>query len=225
MFPFPQAKTALADHNCPQQNYWEGAPYSTAGIDDISFTLQLLTSLQSLYCIDPNRVYASGMSNGGGFTGLLACDAQASTTFAAFGLHSAALYQNNTDAACNASTVTLAPCNPGRTHLPILEIHGNADAQISYTGGAHDGECLPTIPNWANAWSAREGYGAANVTTVLAGENGNTEYQWGSAQGKAGVVTHYMLQGLGHSWASGYNGFSASPTMMAFFNQWSLPLP
>jgi len=184
--------------------------------------MQLLTSLESLYCIDTNRMYASGFSNGGGFVGVLACDSTASTTFAAFGANSAALYQNNNDTNCVAANVILAPCNPGRTHVPILEVHGSADGQIPYQGGAHNGECLPTIPNWVNAFSVREGYGTTNTTTALG--NGNYEYQFGSAQGMGGVVTHYMINGLGHSWASNYNGFSSSPVIISFFNQWSLPL-
>jgi len=185
--------------------------------------MQLLANLETLYCVDPNRVYATGFSNGGGFGGLLACDATASTTFAAFGLHSAALYQGVSNANCVASAVKLAPCNPGRQHIPILEIHGSADGQIPYYGGDHNGQCLPTVPNWVTAWSVREGYGAANTTTQLG--NGNVEYQFGSAQDKAGVVTHYMVNGLGHAWASNFNSFSSSPVMLAFLNQWTLQLP
>jgi len=185
--------------------------------------MQLLASLENMYCVDTNRVYATGFSNGGGFGGLLACDATASNAFAAFGLHSAAFYQGNTNANCVASAVTLAPCNPGRQRVPIIEFHGSADGQIPYHGGDHNGQCLPTIPNYLTAWSVREGYGTANTTTQLG--NGNAEYQFGSVQGKAGIVTHYMINGLGHTWASNFNGFSSSPIMLSFLNQWALPLP
>lgn len=39
---------------------WQGAPYSTPGIDDVSFTRQLFTYLSKNFCIDPTRVYATG---------------------------------------------------------------------------------------------------------------------------------------------------------------------
>lgn len=59
-------------------------------MNDIGFVEDLIKSLQSQYCIDSTRIYASGMSNGGGFTGTLACDPTASNLFAAFAPHSGA---------------------------------------------------------------------------------------------------------------------------------------
>lgn len=201
---YPQG---VADH-------WQGAPYATVGVDDVAFTTQLLAFLSSELCIDPDRSYASGHSNGGGFTGTLACDSTASTIFAAFGASSGAFYPNVSSAvSCDADTVPIT-CTPGRTQIPFLEVHGNADPQISYTGGSHDGECLPSIPHYITEYSIREGYGSANVSTALTG--GNVKYTFGS------TVVHYMINGLGHTWATDVNGFSTSPTMLAFFEQWSL---
>jgi polyhydroxybutyrate depolymerase len=54
------------------QTAWQGAPYS-ANVDDVLFTSDLITRLQTNYCVDPRRIYAAGKSNGGGFTGVLAC--------------------------------------------------------------------------------------------------------------------------------------------------------
>ena len=199
-----------------KQGYWEGAPYSTAGIDDIAFTKELLANLSTSYCLDPNRIYASGFSNGGGFVGTLACDTIASNLFAAFGANSGAFYPGvGVDVTnCNPYNVTLT-CSPGRLHQPFLEVHGNADGQIDYTGGPHDNECLPDIPYYITAWAEREGYGSANTTTDLGG--GNFEYQFGSLDGYSGVVTHYEVNGLGHSWWG-----NSSAIMMSFFGQWVL---
>jgi len=200
-------------------NYWQGAPYSAAGVDDVSFFKQLLAKLQSTYCVDPSRVYVSGMSNGGGFAGTLACDSVISTKVAAFGSHSGAFYPGGNDANCNPSAVPLT-CNPGRTHVPFLEIHGNADGQISYTGGSHNGECMPAITSYVQRWAGLDGF-SSNTTTALGG--GNTMYQFGqNTAGMPGVLTHIMVNGLGHTWASNFNGFSASPAIMSFFNQWTL---
>lgn len=52
---------------------WQGAPYAPPGVDDVAFTSDLLDRLQSDYCVDPTRTYATGKSNGAGFVGLLAC--------------------------------------------------------------------------------------------------------------------------------------------------------
>lgn len=204
--------------------YWQGAPYSTAGVDDVAFTTQLLANLSSTYCVDPNRVYASGFSNGGGFVGTLACDPAASLLFAAYGAHSGAFYPNVTyTASCDPTSVSYQypSCLPGRAHIPIIEFHGYNDTQIPYFGGAHNNQCLPTIPHWATAWAAREGYPTSNITTNLG--SGNFEYQFGtSASGSTGVVTHYEIFGLGHNWATAFNNFTSSPIMLSFFKQWVL---
>ena len=204
--------------------YWQGAPYSTAGVDDVAFTTQLLANLSATYCVDPNRVYASGFSNGGGFVGTLACDPAASLLFAAYGVHSGAFYPNVTyTASCDPTSVSYQypSCLPGRAHIPIIEFHGYNDTQIPYFGGAHNNQCLPTIPHWATAWAAREGYPTTNVTTNLG--SGNFQYQFGtSAAGAPGVITHYEIFGLGHSWATAFNNFTSSPLMLSFFKQWIL---
>lgn len=54
------------------QERWEGFPGATT--DDIGFTMDILDDIESQYCIDTNRVYATGKSDGAGFVGVLACD-------------------------------------------------------------------------------------------------------------------------------------------------------
>lgn len=45
----------------------------------------MIDHLEGKFCIDKNRVYASGKSNGGGFSArVLACDSRASKKIAAF---------------------------------------------------------------------------------------------------------------------------------------------
>jgi polyhydroxybutyrate depolymerase len=44
-------------------------------IDDVQFTRDMITWLESHTCVDPKRIYASGGSNGGGMSYRLACQA------------------------------------------------------------------------------------------------------------------------------------------------------
>lgn len=62
----------LDSHADFEQEMWQGAP----GIetDDLGFTSDILDDVQAQYCIDSDRIFATGKSQGGGFVGVLACD-------------------------------------------------------------------------------------------------------------------------------------------------------
>ncbi|KAI9696151.1 MAG: hypothetical protein M1820_008292 [Bogoriella megaspora] len=200
---------------------WQGAPYADPSVDDIAFTTELLDSLSKTYCIDESRRYATGHSNGGGFVGTLACSSQSSPYFAAFAASSGAFYQNDTSSksSCDPDHVPLLPCSPSRIPQPFLEVHGTADATIPYAGGLHNGECMPSLAEYMTSWGTRDGLGSANVSTVVTtGDKGTTKFVWGGGE----EVVHYRVGGLGHAWASGWDGFSTSPTMMGWVKGFSL---
>lgn len=205
------------------QNQWQGDPNSQ-GINDISFTLQMLDHFEDHYCIDRTRVYAAGKSNGGGLTNLLACDPTASKRFAAFAPVAGAYYQNVTEDNCRPNTVKIQ-CNPGRTPIPMLAFHGTADETIQYAGGGRRGKCLPSVPHFVREWAGRDDLGGKNETTTADG--GKVEV---SRFGDHGEVVHYRIEGLGHAWPSTEPNsdnpagtyVDATPLIMGFFDQWTL---
>lgn len=207
--------------------YWEGASYATPARDDVKFTTDLIAHLESEYCIDSSRIYASGKSNGGGFVGTLACD-PAGGVFAAFAMASAALYTDNLgDSAWQ--------CSPARAQLPIMESHGYVDGTIPYNGGTGNGGDLPAIPAWLEKWSERDGCSANTGVTT---DNGNgvhtTEY---SCNGATNIVTGVEIDSLGHCWPVNDNGatntdsskencgsspLDYTPMVLSFFNSWDI---
>lgn len=212
------------------QKHWQGAPYAIAGVDDIGFIKSLVANLTASYCIDTDRIYASGQSNGGGFVGTLACSNITSGIFAAFAANSGAFYPtvNWMPGYCNATTAmqqTLPPCKPGRKFIPFLEIHGDADGTIPYLGGDHNYQCLPALTRYLGLWSRRDGFGNNNRTTVL-GDGSVVMYEWGKGYGNglSAPVQHYKIAGLTHSWANNFGNlsFSSGVTMMSFFGNWTL---
>lgn len=86
-------------------------------IDDVEYTRALVESLSTLYSIDPKRVYATGMSNGGMMSYRLACEA--SDLFAAVAPVAGAL---NVD------------CEPSEP-VSILAVHGMDDQHVLFEGG------------------------------------------------------------------------------------------
>ena len=203
-----------------------GGTYSY--VDDLGFINALIANITQTFCVDTGRLFAVGHSNGGGFVNVLACDPVLSVKIAAFAGNSAACYTNFT----TGDPYTIEPvntpiqpvCSPGRNNVPMLEFHGTADTQIRYEGDTtHNGRILPWLQHWATAWSVREGYGTTNYSTTPS--SNVVKYQFGGNSGQLGIVTHYMLIGWVHAWASTSAGapMDAAPPIMDFFYRWSDP--
>ncbi|MER7013427.1 ferulic acid esterase [Saccharopolyspora sp. NPDC000359] len=185
---------------------WQGAPYS-ADVDDVLFTSDLLDELQREFCVDPRRIYAAGKSNGGGFTGVLAC--RMSERIAAFAPVSGAFYPQGGD------------CGPGRA-APVLDFHGTADSTIPYHGNPDKG--LPPIPEWLASWAERNDCAAEPVVRDH-GEGVRVSTWRGCERGSS--VQHYRVAGLGHDWPSTHPNpdsdepavLDATPVILDFFDR------
>jgi polyhydroxybutyrate depolymerase len=70
---------AVFPNSGPSDNSWNvGYCCSNAqqqGVDDVQFTRDMIKWLEANACVDPKRIYASGCSNGGGMSYMLACNA------------------------------------------------------------------------------------------------------------------------------------------------------
>ncbi|HRK29013.1 MAG TPA: PHB depolymerase family esterase [Chitinophagales bacterium] len=88
--------------------------------DDVGFISALIDTMHATYGIDTASVFSCGFSAGGFMSHLLACEL--GNRIAAI----AAVGGTMSDAAFNA-------CEPSRP-VPVLQIHGTADAVVSYNG-------------------------------------------------------------------------------------------
>jgi polyhydroxybutyrate depolymerase len=157
---------------------WQGAPYSADGVDDVKFTADLLDDLESRYCVDPRAVYATGKSNGAGFTGILAC--RMADRFAAIAPVSGAFY------------IRGEHCAPSRP-IPVLDIHGTGDTTIPYGGdGSRD---LPSVQTWVRDWSVRDHCDSAPKTEQIGDDVLKYTYKGCDAD-----VVHVAVTDGGHSW-------------------------
>lgn len=177
--------------NTTTQETWQGTPNVTT--NDVAFTAAILDVLEGQYCIDTNRIFATGKSQGGGLVSQLACDPTLSRRVAAFAPVAGSFYQTDFGATCDPFRVPIA-CNSGRTNLPILEIHGLADDTIAYYGGDRRRACLPAIPYYCQFWADQDGLPLVNESSVVPEALGNStavRYEWGGGSRK-GLVTHVM---------------------------------
>jgi polyhydroxybutyrate depolymerase len=103
--------------------YWnvDDTCCGTAGkekIDDVGFIKAIIAKLRTDTCIDANRIYVTGFSNGGGLTHRMGCDAADVV---------AAIAPMSTD-------LRTQPCKPTRP-ISMLEVRGMADSLEPYEGG------------------------------------------------------------------------------------------
>ena len=158
------------------------------GVDDVGFLSALIDSLALRYRIDADRIYSTGMSNGGFMSYELAC--QLSNRIAAVGSVTGSMITSRMN--------TCAPSRP----VPIIEIHGTADNTVPYTGGT--GFSLVPIPTLLAHWVRVNGCNPTPTITQVPNTNttdGSTaERQVWSGGRNGSVVEHYRIIGGGHTW-------------------------
>jgi len=149
-------------------------------VNDVLFVSDLLTTLQHQLCIDPLRIYVTGMSNGGGMTNLLAC--QMSGRLAAFAAVSAAIYP------------IPGGCHPARP-VPYLEFHGTADPIVHYTGST--ALTFPPVMQTMQDWATLNG--CTTGPTTFFQQADVTGLQWAHCRNGV-IVQHYRVEDGGHTW-------------------------
>ena len=175
------------------------------GADDVAFLRALAAELVETRCADPGRLFVNGLSNGGGMTYRLACEA--ADVFAAFGGVAGAYFEQ-------------LDCRPSRP-APFLFFHGTADPIVPYEGGPG----LPNVPAFVAGYAAMTGCG--DTTTPLPANGSVTGIEYDGCPGGAQVGL-YTIDGGGHTWPGGIPlpGFitgettqdiSASETLWAFY--------
>ncbi|HEV2035134.1 MAG TPA: PHB depolymerase family esterase [Candidatus Dormibacteraeota bacterium] len=175
--------------------------------DDVGFIKALIDKLVRTAHIDPKRVYATGMSNGGFMAQRLACELSAQITAVA---------------SVSGSLVTES-CNPSRA-ISVLEIHGTEDQTVPFQGGPIAGiGALPPTISLMKRWASLDGCAAAPAVT----QSGiTTRYVWTPCRDGSSVVLD-AIAGGGHSWF-GPEAMPGSPdatqTVWDFFSK-SPPLP
>ena len=162
------------------QNSWLIA----AGLDDIQFVRDLVAALGNELCLDPGRIYATGMSNGGFMSTTLACQAQ--DLIAAI-------------APVSGESAPGPGC--GGRPVPLVLFHGTDDAVVPYqagtiNAGAVSGTPFPGVAAVLGEWAKHNGCSdAPPVETRIAADVVKVEYQ-----GCRAPVVHYRVEGGGHTW-------------------------
>jgi polyhydroxybutyrate depolymerase len=181
---------------------------------DVRFIGDLIDTLSARYNIDPARIYANGLSNGGGMAFALSCTL--SDRIAAIGVVAPALF------------LPWSWCTDDRA-VPLIAFHGTADRATPYHGGTSwvAPTAFPDIPTWVAQWARRNrcAPGASDATVAP----DVTRRAYGDCADAADVLL-YTVEGGGHTWPGGgplpqwfvgrtSRSIDASREMWAFFRE------
>lgn len=167
-----------------------------SSINDVGFTSALIDSLLLDYSIDEDRVYSTGMSNGGFMSFRLACEL--SNRIAGI-------------ASVTGSIVPQTMTNCAASHTtPIMQFHGTSDATVPYTGGTGWTQPISSLVNyWANFNNCAPVLieSVPNINTV----DGSTVEKYSYLNGdNCTDVIHYKITNGGHTWPG--TAFSSAGT-------------
>lgn len=164
---------------------WEGV---TGLENDVRYISDLIDSLEKTYTIDPERIYANGLSNGGAMAWVLSCTM--SDRVAAVGTVAA------------AHALPWSWCMDDKP-VPAISFHGTQDSLVPYKGGTSwvsPNRPFPAALQWAESWALRNGCAPDPVETPVSSQVTRRHYT--SCANTASVVL-YTIDGGGHTWPGG----------------------
>ena len=173
-----------------------------AEVDDVGAIAALLDHLEAIACVDADRVFATGISNGGFMAHRLAC----------------ALSDRIAAIAPVAGGNLMLVCAPERP-VAVFHFHGLDDFVVPYAGFGG----FASIPDSTAAWATRNGCDAAPA--VFFDEADVRCERWSSCDAGA-TVQLCAVEGGGHTWPGGPDliglgattrTISASAMMWSFF--------
>jgi len=192
---------------------WEAAT-EPGDSRDVRFLSDLIDTLSVSYNIDSTRVYADGLSNGGGMAFVLSCTLP--NRIAAVGL------------VASAQLLPWEWCKDPRP-VPMIAFHGTAEKFTPYHGGKTfvATRAFPSIVTWTEKWARRNRCAPNPIDSVVAEDVTRRAYV--GCAGGADVVLYTVLGG-GHTWPGGgrlpeswlgrtSHSIDASRTMWEFYRQ------
>lgn len=204
-------------------NSWNSgftAPYNSSP-DDVGFISKIIDTMALLYNIDLNRVYSTGMSNGGFQSYRLACDLE--NRIAAIA-----------PVAGTISTLTALNCTSQARKVPVLHIHGTADPLVPYGGDVGFKSVEETLSFWLGqdqCTAVSDTFALPDIDIHDSSTVQRIRYQ---SCGDGTEVMFYKITGGGHTWPNSTFDYIYGPTnrdldasqeIWNFFNRFTLNGP
>jgi polyhydroxybutyrate depolymerase len=187
-------------------------------VDDVAFLQNLNNYFQNTYSLAADKVFCTGMSNGGDLCYMLAC--QASETFRAVAPIAGMIMEEIMD-----------DCNPS-SEVSIFEIHGTNDNVTYYDGDPTNQDgwgAYPSIPETMSFFNSLFGLtlqSSENLPNTDTNDGSTVSSEKYGAENSCSEVWLYTVQGGGHDWPGAYGNMDieASREAWLFFDQLCEPI-
>jgi polyhydroxybutyrate depolymerase len=181
-------------------------------VDDVAFLEDLIDLFSQDDSIDTDKVFCTGMSNGGDFCYLLACEA--SESFLGVAPISGMIMQEIMD-----------ECNPTQ-NVGILEIHGTQDYVTYYDGDYSNQDgwgAYPSIPATIDFYAQMynlELYSTGNFPNIVQNDGSTVNFEKYGDDDSCHQLWLYTVNGGGHDWPGAYGNMdiNASREAWLFFD-------
>jgi polyhydroxybutyrate depolymerase len=188
------------------QNSWNGGDFccgaaQNEGLDDVGLMKAIVTEVSETLCVDPKRVYATGISNGGALSHRIACEA--ADIFAAV---APVAYPLDFD--------PFSTCQPSRP-IAVMHSHGTNDLIVPYNGSG----AMPATPESFAYWGQVNGCTGNPVETYTKGNSHCDTYQ---SCGAGVEVTLCTVNG-GHILYTNYDQVPIAALSWQFLKKHTLP--
>ena len=189
--------------------------WGTSTVDDIGFTESLIDSLALDYNINFERIFATGMSNGGFMSYTLACELSDKIAAIASVTGSMNVGQSNT---CNTEH-----------QMPIMEFHGTADGVVPYDGNSIFASTESVIEYWVNFNNCNLIPVFTEIPDIDPADGSTVEHYLYEDGDNGSTVEHFKIINGAHTWPGSMpggvgtnNDIDASVEIWKFFSKYDI---
>ena len=191
-------------------SHWNSGGWTIGStVDDVDFIDTIITLVSQKYDLNQNRIYSTGMSNGGFMSYHLACNLSSKIAAVA-------------SVTGSMSSETYESCNPDHP-TSILQVHGSIDVTVPFQGNSALG--MRSVNDVMDYWKL---YNACDVdpTSIIIDyfdiEIAVQHDTYSNCLNDVHVEL-YKIEGMGHTWPyKGRYGISATEIIWEFINTYDI---
>jgi len=191
-------------------SHWNSGGWTIGStVDDVDFIDTIIALVSQKYDLNQNRIYSTGMSNGGFMSYHLACNLSSKIAAVA-------------SVTGSMSSETYESCNPDHP-TSILQVHGSIDVTVPFQGNSALG--MRSVNDVMDYWKL---YNACDVdpTSIIIDyfdiEIAVQHDTYSNCLNDVHVEL-YKIEGMGHTWPyKGRYGISATEIIWEFINTYDI---